>query len=64
MLNDRHLRLMAFIGDRSNDALYGAPMKGANNAWTTGRWAEASGASHYRSAAKAVRAQLKAMKAK
>jgi hypothetical protein len=35
-------------------------MKGGGNKWTTGRWAEASGASHYRSAAKYVRACLKA----
>jgi len=30
-------------------------MQGANNDWTTGRWAEAAGPSHYRSAAKFIR---------
>ncbi len=52
--------LMQFIGCKSDTQLYGGPMKGANNAWTTGRWAEAAGASQYRSAAKWVRACLRA----
>jgi hypothetical protein len=54
-----HDRLMAFLADLSNDALYGGPMKGARNDWTSGRWAEAAGASHYRSAAKYTRQRLK-----
>ncbi|SMX33563.1 ClbS/DfsB family four-helix bundle protein [Octadecabacter ascidiaceicola] len=52
--------LMQLIGGKSDTQLYGGPMKGANNAWTTGRWAEAAGSSHYRSAAKWVRACLRA----
>lgn len=45
-----------FMQDLDKPTLYGGPMKGANNKWTTGRWAEAAGPSHYRSAAKFVRA--------
>ncbi len=57
LLQDRHTQLMGFLESQSDSALYGAPMKGARNAWTTGRWAEAAGPSHYRSAAKYVRAR-------
>jgi len=59
MLSDGHKRLMAFLDSKANAELYGGPMKGANNDWTPGRWAEASGASHYRSAAKYVRKCLR-----
>ncbi|MEO0745419.1 MAG: ClbS/DfsB family four-helix bundle protein, partial [Pseudomonadota bacterium] len=52
MLEDRHAALRAFISAHENDALYGGKMKGGRNAWTAGRWAEAAGPSHYRSAAK------------
>lgn len=55
-LDIAHDRLRQFLENLDDDALYGGPMKGANNAWTTGRWAEAAGPSHYRSAAKFVRA--------
>lgn len=52
MLHDSYVKLTCFI-----DAdLYGGPMKGDHNNLTPGRWAEATGASHYRSAAKYVRA--------
>lgn len=55
-----HGKLLSdFIEEASEDTLYGGPMQGAKNAWTTGRWAEAAGASHYRSAAKYVRACLR-----
>lgn len=59
MLQDTHHQLVAFIDTHSEDDLYGAPMQGANNKWTTGRWAEATGSSHYRSAAKYVRAAIR-----
>lgn len=59
MLADRHGALSALIDALDEDALYGAPMAGARNAWTTGRWAEAAGPSHYRSAAKAIRTWLR-----
>ena len=58
-LTDRMDALETFIDGQKEDALYAAPMKGARNNWTTGRWAEAAGPSHYRSAAKYIRARLK-----
>ncbi|MEC3860904.1 ClbS/DfsB family four-helix bundle protein [Mesobacterium sp. TK19101] len=61
-LTGSHARLIAFLSDLDDDALYGVPMRGGGNAWTTGRWAEAAGPSHYRSAAKYIRARLKALK--
>tara|TARA_B110000503_G_C6866738_1_gene297007 strand:+ start:332 stop:514 length:183 start_codon:yes stop_codon:yes gene_type:complete len=50
-----HARLVAFFQARDNAVLYGGPMRGGGNVWTTGRWAEAKGQTHYRSAAKWVR---------
>lgn len=60
LLDASYTDLIAFIDAHDDRSLYGQPMKGANNKWTPGRWAEAAGASHYRSAAKYVRAALKA----
>ncbi|MGI9616023.1 MAG: ClbS/DfsB family four-helix bundle protein [Acidimicrobiales bacterium] len=54
-----HDELIDFIERSSDGDLYGGPMVGANNQWTPGRWAEAAGPSHYRSAAKYIRARLK-----
>lgn len=59
MLADNHTALMTLLADLSEDDLYGGPMKGAKNAWTTGRWAEAAGPSHYRSASKYIRAVVR-----
>lgn len=59
MLRKRHGKLIRFLAGKSNDDLYGGPMKGANNNWAPGRWAEAAGPSHYRSAAKYIRGRLK-----
>ncbi|MEM8569839.1 MAG: ClbS/DfsB family four-helix bundle protein [Pseudomonadota bacterium] len=59
MLRENQERLVAFIEGCSEAELYGGPMKGAKNDWTPGRWAEAAGASHFRSAAKFVRSVLK-----
>ncbi len=61
LLADRHRALMAFIHEHGDADLYVGPMKGANNDWTPGRWAEAAGPSHYRSAAKYIRSRLKAL---
>lgn len=61
-LQEAHKRLTEFLEFTSNDALYGGPMKGAHNNWTAGRWAEAAGPSHYRSAAKYIRSRLRQMK--
>ncbi len=59
LLRENHKKLIKFISDHTNAELYGKPMKGANNNWTPGRWAEAAGSSHYRSASKFIRACLK-----
>ena len=59
-LRKSHNRLVAFIETQTDADLYGGPMKGAKNDWPTGRWAEAAGASHFRSAAKYLRAARKA----
>ena len=59
LLRDRAAALRAFLEGLSDAELYGGPMKGAKNAWTTGRWAEAAGPSRYRSAAKYARGRLK-----
>ncbi len=55
-LSTAHEALMLLLTYLDDDALYSGPMKGARNNWTTGRWAEAAGAAHYRSAAKFIRA--------
>lgn len=49
-----HRRLVDDIQIASEKALYGAPLAPGLN-WTKGRYAEAAGPSHYRSAAKALR---------
>lgn len=60
LLADRHHALTALLAGLDDAALYGGPMQGARNDWTTGRWAEAAGPSHYRSAAKYIRARVRA----
>jgi hypothetical protein len=59
LLTRNHDALMAFLNDRSEEELYGGPMKGTQNHWTSGRWAEAAGPSHYRSATKYIRKRLR-----
>lgn len=59
ILRTNYEALSSFIQASSETELYGGPMKGANNQWTPGRWAEAAGPSHFRSAAKFLRAELK-----
>lgn len=63
MLHENHAKLLEFMDSLSEEELYNGPMKGANNKWTPGRWAEAAGPSHYRSAAKYIRQRLKALRA-
>ena len=58
-LRDGHDRLLALLGTLSEGELYGGPMQGGGSKWTTGRWAEAAGASHYRSAVKYIRSALR-----
>ena len=62
LLDDAHDELSKLINSLKSAELYGTPMKGANNSWTTGRWAEASGSSHYRSANKYIRKRLKSLR--
>lgn len=62
MLQENYQKLMDFLGSCSDEDLYSGPMKGANNAWTPGRWAEAAGPSHFRSASKYVRSCVKGTK--
>ena len=59
LLQANYARLDVFICALSDDALYGGPMKGANNLWTPGRWAEAAGPSHFHAAAKYLRKTFK-----
>ncbi|WP_424976278.1 ClbS/DfsB family four-helix bundle protein [Dinoroseobacter sp. S124A] len=54
-----HARLMAFLAAESDESLYTPHLMPWMNDWTLGRWAEASGASHYRSAAKFIRKTLR-----
>ncbi|PIE14169.1 MAG: hypothetical protein CSA70_03215 [Rhodobacterales bacterium] len=58
-LLNAHEQLVLWIHGMDECALYGGPMAGARNSWTPGRWAEASGPSHYRSAAKYIRSILR-----
>lgn len=60
-LNDAHDRFLRHLRRRSDHALYGAAMTGGNGKWTEGRYAESAGPSHYRSAAKYIRARQRAM---
>ncbi|MCF4099285.1 ClbS/DfsB family four-helix bundle protein [Maritalea mediterranea] len=64
LLKSNHKKIRQFMADHSDKELYGGPMKGAKNDWTPGRWAEAAGPSHYRSAAKDLRARQRAQKQK
>lgn len=54
-LKERHAAFLAFIDSVENDVLYAKHIYAWTNDWTLGRWAESSGPSHYRSAAKFVR---------
>lgn len=51
--------LTTLITESSETDLYGGPMKGAKNNWTSGRWAESAGPSHFRSASKYIRVRLR-----
>jgi hypothetical protein len=59
LLAEQYRRLSDFIADATDEQLYSAPMVGANNDWPAGRWAEAAGPSHFRSAGKYIRARLR-----
>ena len=55
--------LLQFLHNQTDMDLYGGPMKGGNGKWTAGRFAEASGPSHYRSAAKYIRSVMRQLDA-
>ncbi|MCF8483380.1 MAG: ClbS/DfsB family four-helix bundle protein [Rhodospirillum sp.] len=59
LLAKNHGVLLTFMEEHSQETLYGGPMPGGGSKWTTGRWAEAAGPSHYRSASKWIRACLR-----
>lgn len=54
-----HARLMDLIDGLDDTVLYGERLYDWMNDWTLGRWAEASGPSHYRSACKYIRKLLR-----
>lgn len=58
-LKSRHKALLHFLDTHGDPDLYAGPMQGGNNAWTPGRWAEASGPSHYRSARKYISTRMR-----
>ena len=59
LLGAAHERLVGLVDGLDEAALYGGPMKGVRNRWSTGRWAEAAGATHYRTARRYIRRRLK-----
>ncbi|SEW45696.1 hypothetical protein SAMN04488515_3370 [Cognatiyoonia koreensis] len=61
LLSDAYADFMSFVDGLDDKALYSEPMVGGNGKWTTGRWAEATGPSHFRSAAKFIRKALKSV---
>lgn len=54
-LDAAHAQLMGLIESLDETELYGPRKYEWTNNWKVGRWAEASGPSHYRSAAKYIR---------
>lgn len=62
MLEANHCELLALIENLSDKKLYGSPMKGSGSKWAAGRFAEAAGPSHYRSAVKYLRKRMRAAK--
>ena len=63
LLEQQAEKLLQFMKDQPDEALYGGPMKGGNGKWTAGRFAESSGPSHYRSATKYIRGVLRQLDA-
>ena len=59
LLGFAHERLMGLVDELDDTALYGGPMKGANNNWSMGRWAEAAGAGHYRTTRRYISKRMK-----
>ncbi|MGP1256032.1 MAG: ClbS/DfsB family four-helix bundle protein [Kiloniellales bacterium] len=57
----KHTELLALLNKLDETELYEPSRYGWTNDWTLGRWAEASGASHYRSANKFIRKTLRSL---
>lgn len=54
-LKRAHRKLVKLLSELDDKTLYGESPYAWTNKWTLGRWAESSGPSHYRSAAKYIR---------
>jgi hypothetical protein len=59
-LADAHDRLMRFLEETPEAELYTPGCYAWTGKWTLGRYAEAAGASHYRSAARVIRGWMRA----
>jgi len=59
LLQDEHKKFLTFLEKETDQTLYGPSNVSWTNKWTIGRWAEAAGPSHYRSATKFIRAALR-----
>lgn len=57
-----HSRLLNMLQSQDDATLYTKKLYPWMNNWTLGRWAEASGSSHYRSANKYIRKILRGLK--
>lgn len=57
-LTEAHEKLVAYVRSSDDESLYGDPMPGGTG-WTIGRYAEAAGPSHYRSAIKYIRKRIR-----
>ncbi len=62
-LDDRYKAFIAFLDSHDDEELYAGRPHAWTGKWTLGRWAESSGPSHYRSAAKYVRQILRERRA-
>ena len=58
-LLDEHKKFLTFLEAETDETLYGPSNVSWTNKWTIGRWAEAAGPSHYRSATKFIRGTLR-----
>ena len=54
-LKRAHAKFLKLLNELDEKELYGKSPHAWTNKWTLGRWAESSGPSHYRSAAKYIR---------
>lgn len=62
-LEQAHADFRVFLQSHDEETLYTPKLYAWMRNWTLGRWAEAQGPSHYRSACKVIKAMLKAQRA-